>query len=73
MIWLTWRQHRIEAIVGGGLLILAIGFLLANTLSTQDMHQQVGLVTTITLLLSAFPGSDNGLYECRSLTADRPS
>src|SRR5712664_4117941 len=60
MIWLTWRQHRVETIAGSIMLLLAIGFLLASIPqggmpTSQVSQQQEGFVTIVTFLFSLFP------------------
>ena len=60
MIWLTWRQHRIEAIVGSVLLLLAMGFLLVSipkggTPASQVTQQQEDFVAIVTYLFSLLP------------------
>lgn len=59
MIWFTWRQHRIEVITGGILLLLALGFLVVTVpqggTTSQATQQQEGFVTVVTYLFSLFP------------------
>jgi hypothetical protein len=54
MIWLTWRQHRAEAlIVGGALGLLALLFLLTG-LNIHDAYHQLGVDACV-----ANPASNN--------------
>ena len=43
MIWLTWRQHRSEALIAGIALALLAGLLLVTGLSISAAYQQLGV------------------------------
>jgi len=47
MIWVTWRQHRIEALIGGLVLVLIIPLLLVTGLNLASAYQQTGVAACI--------------------------
>jgi hypothetical protein len=47
MIWLTWRQHRGEALVVAGVLAALVGILLWSGLAMRDTYHQLGVAVCI--------------------------
>ncbi len=45
MIWVTWRQHRIEALIAGIFLAIVIVILLVTGTSMISMYQTIGLAS----------------------------
>jgi hypothetical protein len=45
MIWLTWRQHRIEALIGGLILFLIATILVITNTHITSTYQAMGLAT----------------------------
>ncbi len=45
MIWVTWRQHRLEALIAGILLTIVVVFLLVTGASMISMYQSSGLAS----------------------------
>jgi hypothetical protein len=62
MVWLTWRQHRIEALITLGVLALSGAFLLLTGLAMAHDLQQSGLGTCL-----AHPSSLTSSSACSSL------
>jgi CDP-diglyceride synthetase len=48
MIWLTWRQQRLEALIGGALLALLAVFLLVTGLDMASTYQRLGVAACLT-------------------------
>ena len=48
MIWLTWRQQRLEALIGGALLALLAVFLLLTGLDMASTYQRLGVGACLT-------------------------
>jgi hypothetical protein len=48
MIWLTWRQQRLEALIGGALLALLAVFLLVTGLDMASTYQRLGVGACLT-------------------------
>jgi ABC-type transport system involved in multi-copper enzyme maturation permease subunit len=48
MIWLTWRQHRGEAFVVGGVLAVLAVFLVVTGRNMADTFQQLGVGACLT-------------------------
>jgi hypothetical protein len=48
MIWLTWRQQRLEALIGGALLGLLAVFLLVTGLDMASAYQRMGVAACLT-------------------------
>jgi hypothetical protein len=47
MIWVVWRQHRLECLIVGGALILLAVFFLINGISLVQTSQQIGLTACL--------------------------
>jgi ABC-type transport system involved in multi-copper enzyme maturation permease subunit len=47
MMWVTWRQHRIEALVGGLVLMCAIVFLVVTGLNLVAAYQNTGVASCV--------------------------
>lgn len=47
MIWLTWRQQRLEALIGGGLLAVVTAFLLVTGLDVASTYQHLGVAACL--------------------------
>lgn len=45
MIWVTWRQHRIEALIAGILLAIVVVILLVTGISMISLYQSSGLAS----------------------------
>lgn len=43
MVWLTWRQHRVEAAIVAGALALLAAVLVVTGITMRDTYQQLGL------------------------------
>jgi hypothetical protein len=63
MIWLTWRQHRGEALVVGLLLVLLVVILLTTGLQMASVSQQLGLGPCL-----LHPTATGGHSACLELT-----
>jgi hypothetical protein len=48
MIWLTWRQQRLEILLGGALLALLTIFVLVTGLDMASAYQRLGLAGCLT-------------------------
>jgi hypothetical protein len=48
MIWLTWRQQRLETLIGAALLALLVIFLLVTGLDMASSYQQLGVAACLT-------------------------
>lgn len=48
MIWLTWRQQRLEAMIGGALLAVVAAFLLVTGLDMASTYQRLGVAACLT-------------------------
>lgn len=48
MIWLTWRQQRLETLLGGALLALLAVFLLVTGLDMASAYQRLGVAACLT-------------------------
>lgn len=48
MIWLTWRQQRLEMLIGGAILALLAVFLLVTGLDMASTYQHLGVATCLT-------------------------
>ncbi len=48
MIWLTWRQQRLEAMMGGALLAVLAAFLLVTGLDMASSYQHLGVAACLT-------------------------
>jgi hypothetical protein len=48
MIWLTWRQQRLETLIGGAILALLAIFLLVTGLDIASSYQQLGVGACLT-------------------------
>jgi hypothetical protein len=47
MIWLTWRQQRLEALIGGGLLAVITAFLVVTGLEMASTYQHLGVAACL--------------------------
>jgi hypothetical protein len=48
MIWLTWRQQRLEALIGGAIMALLALFLLVTGLDMASAYQHLGVAACLT-------------------------
>ena len=48
MMWLTWRQQRLEALIGGAILVLLAMFLLWSGLDMASTYQNRGVAACLT-------------------------
>ena len=47
MIWVTWRQHRIEALVAGIMLLIIAAVFLVSGLGLSAAYQQMGIASCV--------------------------
>jgi hypothetical protein len=54
MIWFTWRQHRMEAIIAGVLLLLIVCIVVITGLSIRNLYDQSGVAKCILPTVQCF-------------------
>lgn len=55
MLWLTWRQHRVQILVTAGFLLVLGAFLLVHALGTADAGDVRGRYQSVAIYLSWLP------------------